>query len=365
MLGAGHRSHCGQGKIVAARLPPERAPASQSRSPTIFQVLLIIVGLALLVAGAELLVRGSVSIAARLGMSPLLIGLTLVSIGTSTPELVTTVQAALIGSAGIALGNVVGSNIANSLLIVGLAAAVAPISVHVNALRRDGVISMLAVIAFALIAAFLAFDRLAGAVLLLGLAGYLVLSYLSERRAYGEDGAGGEHGAALQMAEAGGLIGHAPMKYRAAMQIVVWLAMCVGGIALLAFGGQWLIEGASTLAADLGVSDTIIGLTIVAIGTSSPELVTSLLAALRRQGDVAFGNIIGSNIFNVLGIAGVAAIINPSQVPERIIGIDNPVMLAAQALLLVLALTGLRIARTEGLVLVAAYIGYVFIVWPR
>ena len=300
-------------------------------------VLLLLLGFVTLIAGGEMLVRGAVEVARRFGMSPMFIGLTLVGFGTSSPELVTSVQAALQGSPGIAVGNVVGSNICNVLLILGVAALMSPIAVRRADLRRDGLV--LALVTLAALAAIQwgAVGRLVGVLFVLALAGYIALALVQGR--------------ADPVDEA------APSK----PPMDAWLAtgLFFGGLALVILGAGWLVEGAIRLARNLGVSETVIGLTIVAVGTSLPELVTSVLAAVRRQVDVAFGNVIGSNIYNILGILGVTAVIHPLEVPLEIIAFDGWVMAAAATLLITVAATGWRVSRREGAVLLTLYVGYI------
>jgi cation:H+ antiporter len=324
-------------------------------------------GLVLLIVGGDLLVRGAVQVASRLGVSPLVIGLTLVGFGTSTPELVTSVQAALIGAPGIAFGNIVGSNIANILLIVGASAILCPIAVTSAALKRDGVFMIAVAVTFAALAAMLPMMRLTGAVFVLALAGYIYLAFRQERQATsGQHGAIYDKGAALQAADPG--LAPAPdapaMEAPEKTSILVPVLITIAGLAMVIGGGTLLVSGAVTLARAFGISETVIGLTIVAIGTSLPELVTSVMAASRRQGDVAFGNIVGSNIYNILGIGGATALIAPSPVPAEIVSFDNLVMLAASVLLVILAWTGLKIDRREGVALLAGYLFYVYWIWP-
>lgn len=300
----------------------------------------IVLGLVLLYVGGELLVRGSVAVAAALGMSPLLIGITLVGFGTSTPELVTSIDAALRGLPGIAVGNVVGSNIANILLILGLGAVISPIAFTQRALSRDVFVVTLTGIAILALAAVGEVGRIAGTALVLALAAYLVLAQSQERTS-------GWRAASATVSAAAG--------------INPWLSLLIAivGIAIVVAGAHLLVDGAVELAAFFGVSDTIVGLTVVAVGTSLPELATTVTAALRRQGDVALGNILGSCIFNVFGILGVTAIVQPLIVPEVIFRFDAWVLLATTLLLVVFAITGRRLNRAEGIVFVAAYAGYV------
>lgn len=311
--------------------------------------LLLVGGLVLLVGGGHILVQGAVSVAGRLGVSPLVIGLTLVGFGTSTPELVTSVQASLAGAPGIALGNIVGSNIANSLLIVGLSALVAPIAVRSAALRRDGTLMVVVTVAFALLALVLPFGRLLGTVFLIGLIAYIV-------HAFREESAGTpDHGAAFDKAEA---TQETAPALRGGKGWPVALLAALGGLALVVLGGHLLVTGAVALAKALALPETVIGLTIVAVGTSLPELVTSVIAAMRRHSDVAFGNVIGSNIYNILGIAGITALIAPTEVPADIIRLDNTILVLVTFLLFGVAWTGLRVGRREGGVLLACYVAY-------
>lgn len=327
----------------------------------------LLAGLGLLVVGGELLVRGAVGVAERLGMSPLLIGLTLVGFGTSTPELVTSVEAALIGSPGIAIGNVVGSNIANILLILGLSALISPITVASRALARDGVLVLAVALVFVGIGFLLPLDRIVGAALLAGLVGYIWLAWLQESR----DGADG-HTAAYEKAEAFDELHDGPIRHQREAKawaervgLLLPLAMAIGGLGIVVLGGKLLVDGAIALARSSGVSETVIGLTIVAVGTSMPELVTSIVAAIRKHSDVALGNVMGSNLYNILGIGGTTAIISPTVVPPDIVRFDNLVMVAASLALLVLAYSGRRISRLEGAVLLAGYVAYLYVLLPK
>ena len=316
-------------------------------------------GLALLIMGGEFLVRGAVRVAERFGISPLVIGLTLVGFGTSAPELVTSVRAALAGAPGIAYGNITGSNIANILLIAGLSALIAPIAVQSAALRRDGGVMLAATAVFAALAATVPVTRLAGLSFVLVLAAYVWFAIRQERTTAADHGALYDKAAALEGVDP------AIMPESTARR-PLWrpLATALGGLVLVIGGGGMLVDGAVELARLMQVSETVIGLTIVAVGTSAPELATSVAAALRRQGEMAFGNIIGSNIYNLLGIGGATALIAPSEVPERIAGFDNPLMLLVTVAFLGLAWTGLRVSRREGAALLAGYGAYVWWLWP-
>ncbi|NDR58237.1 calcium/sodium antiporter [Aliiruegeria sabulilitoris] len=306
---------------------------------------LIVLGLTGLVLGGELLLRGAVSAARNLRISPMVIGLTLVGFGTSTPELVTSLQAALAGSPGIAVGNIVGSNIGNVLLILGIAALLAPIAVAPAAFRRDGTMLLIAT-GLCLLAVLVGnIGRLGGGVLAAALAGYLFYTFRAERRS--SDTATSE----LYEAEAEILPG-------AGQSVGAALGLAAVGLIVTILGARFLVVGAISTAQAAGISETVIGLTIVAIGTSMPELVTSVLAVRKGQGDVALGNVLGSNIFNVLGILGVTAMVQPIAVPAQIIRFDIWVMIGAALMLVLFARTGWRIGRREGGVMLGCYIGY-------
>jgi cation:H+ antiporter len=303
----------------------------------------LLAGLALLLGGGEALVRGSVAVATRLGVSKLLIGLTLVGFGTSTPELVASLQAALRDLPGVAIGNVVGSNIANILLILGVSTLILPIATTSQAFRRDGSVLIAVSLLMTAVVFLGTLGRPAGLGFLTLLAAYTVYTYFSERR-------GQTPGDGLYAAEAD----------EVAMQVSMpaALALAIGGIAGVIIGASLLVGAAIDIARAAGLSEAVIGLTLVAIGTSLPELVTSVMAALRRHGDVAFGNIIGSNVFNILGIAGLTAVVAPIPVPAQIARFDVWVMLGSALLLVVFSVTGWRVSRREGAVLLAAYGAY-------
>lgn len=298
----------------------------------------LLVGLALLYAGAELTVRGARSLGLRAGLSPVLVGLTFVAFGTSAPELVVSLRGALQGHDGLALGNVVGSNICNILLILGLCSLVRPMEVHAQLLRVDvpllvGVSTLTA----GLLLLLGGLGRLGGACLLGGLAVYTISSV---RRARLESEAVVAEVRAAQP-EPGS---------RAWLDV----AFALLGLGLLVGGGAAFVDGAAALAARLGVPANIIGLTVVAVGTSLPELASSLLAAVRAQGDIALGNVVGSNLFNLLGILGIVALIQPvgmGGVQLR----DLVVMLAAALLLFAFLYSRRRLERWEGAVLLVGY----------
>jgi cation:H+ antiporter len=299
--------------------------------------LYLLAGLTGLFLGGEALVRGSVGIARRMAIPPLLIGLTVVGFGTSTPELLVSVEAAWRGVPDIALGNIVGSNIANILLIVGLSALVWPIRVIGATLRRDTAVMMAAALVLVPIFYLGQVGRLSGALLVLGLAGYLIWAYLKPGVAVIEDE---------------GVPAPTSLPVSA-----LWVA---GGLVALMLGARFLVDGAVAIARGYEMSEAFIGLTIVAVGTSLPELATSLIAALRRQSEIAIGNIIGSNIFNVLGILGVTALITPIPVASRFLSFDLPALIAVSLVLSVLLVTRPVIGRGVGVAMLAGYAAYIW-----
>ncbi|MBA3069760.1 MAG: calcium/sodium antiporter [Hyphomonas sp.] len=319
--------------------------------------LLVLGGLVLLFIGGEALVRGSVSVARKLNISELVIGLTLVGFGTSVPELVTSLQAVERNAVGIAVGNVVGSNIANILLVLGLAAIITPIVVHPRALARDGAIMIAATLLLCGLLWFDQFGRVAGFLLIALLISYLVFSLIADQRRH--DATADLHKAEGESVEAG-------------YGLTVGLLIAAAGLVGVVIGANLLVTGASTLARSFGISETVIGLSIVAVGTSLPELATSVVAAFRKRADVAIGNIIGSNIFNILGILGITALVRPFSVrgdagAEAMAG-DQPVSIIAAmdvgalvlsaGLLMLFVMTGRQIARWEGAVLLLGYALY-------
>ncbi len=306
-------------------------------------LVLVAAGLVLLFVGGEALVRGAVAIAERMGVSKLLIGLVIVGFGTSTPELLVSVKAALDGASEIALGNVVGSNIANILLIFGLAAVIAPVMGWARTAVREALVATLvSLVAFALVQGAV-ISRMEGIAMLLVLVGYLVASYWLERR---------DRSAQTFQHEAEAFAGGVAARR--------WVPplLALGGIVALVFGADLLVEGAVNIARVYGVPDAVIGLSLVAIGTSLPELATAIVAAIRRQSDVVLGNVIGSNIFNILAILGVTVVIQPIEVSARFRDVDTPVMLGVALLLLALLFATRRIGRGWGLVMLGLYAVY-------
>lgn len=305
-------------------------------------ILYLVLGLVLLYYGAEALVRGSSSLALRLGLSPLVIGLTVVAFGTSSPELVVSLKAGLAGQGNISVGNVVGSNICNLGLILGLCALVTPVATTSQIVRMDIPI-MIAVTAFA---TFLlsngTLTRTEGTLLATLLLAYVIFSIRLARR-QPADALGAEFGEAVKVSKRG---------------LAVDLLMVAGGLVLLVFGARFLVDGAVIIARAFGWSDALIGLTVIAIGTSLPELATSLVAAVKKEADIALGNIVGSNIFNLLGILGITAMVTPLA-ESGISLIDYAVMAVFALVLWPMAYHQKRITRLEGAILLAGYAAYV------
>ena len=307
----------------------------------------IIIGLALLALGGEGVVRGAVGVARRLGVSELLIGLTLVGFGTSTPELLTSLNAAAAGSPGIAIGNVVGSNIGNILLIFAIVILVRPVLVDRKAITRDSAVMIGVSALLVAIAVFVGeMARWVGGVFVAGLIAYIVIAFLMERK--------GGSPAEMHAGEVKEHTGEKPDP------LGLSIVFALGGLGLLIVGADQLVSGAITLAQAVGMSETVIGLTIVAIGTSLPELVASLAAALKGRSDVAIGNIIGSNIYNILGILGLTALIAPVSVPPDMIGRDWIALFGAAVLLVALAFINGKFGRLAGLAFIALYGVYTY-----
>lgn len=302
-------------------------------------------GFMLLLGGAEFLVRGAVQVAARAGLSAMLIGMTVVAFGTSAPEFVVSLSAALDGAPGIALGNVIGSNIANIWLILGATAVFAPVVVDVRAVIRDGLMLVGSSLLFTWLCLLGTIESVAGALLLFLLFAYFLRSYLRER-------ANGSASAHLHEREAEEF---QDVKMNAWL---AWLSL-LGGLAAVAYGAEVLVDGGTQIARSAGVPEEVIGLTLIAFGTSLPELAASVMAAWRGHTDVAIGNVVGSNLFNLLGVAGGVAAITTLPVPDQIRDFDLWVMMAATVMMLAFLLQGSRLGRREGALFVGIYAAYV------
>lgn len=307
-------------------------------------LLITVVGLIALILGAEVMIRGAVDVALRARITPLVVGLTVVSMGTSLPELLVSVLAALKGNPAVAVGNVVGSNIANISLVLGASVLIFPIEVDRDAKRIHWPVMMIASLIFVGLLYNDLFSRWEGLLFVIALVIYVTFMVRSSRRKH-----------AVQ--------GSAP----ALAKMPLWrsLLMLVIGIGVLGLGADWFVEGAVGLAATFGVSDRVIGLTVVAVGTSLPELVTSLMAALRKQPDISLGNLVGSNIFNLLGILGVTAVVRPIVVDSGEFLLDLVMMLGLALILLPLMRLGPRLGRWQGALLFTAYVTYLILVLQK
>lgn len=309
-------------------------------------ILSLIGGLAIMLAGAEGLVRGASALALKVGISPLVVGLTVVAFGTSSPELVVSIGSALEGNSDIAIGNVIGSNISNIALILGITALINPIKINVQVIKREIPIMIAVTLIFLLMFLDLSLSRLEGALLFAGIIFYTSISYYLSKK---------ENKEVEQEFEK-----EIPaVKGRTTTSIL----FVVIGFVCLAAGSNFFVNAAVEIAMLFNVSQVIIGLTIVAIGTSLPELITSIVASLKKEGDIAIGNVVGSNIFNLLSILGITAVILPIA-SEGIKLIDLGMFVLTAVIMLPLARTGFVLNRWEGALLIILYIVYVYLIIP-
>ncbi|CAN5635329.1 calcium/sodium antiporter [soil metagenome] len=301
-------------------------------------LLLFLAGLVTLVAGGELLVRGAARLAGATGVSPLVIGLTVVAFGTSAPELAVSVQSGMAGQGDIAVGNVVGSNIFNVLLILGMSAAIVPLVVSRQLVRVDVPVMIAVSAAMVLLTLDGHLSRAESLMLVLGLVTYIVAQIVMSRRAAPLEG---------DVIESGGSM---PRN----------LLLILIGLTLLVLGSRWLVDASVMIAQVFGITELVIGLTIVAAGTSMPELATSIIAGMRGQRDIAVGNVVGSNIFNILAVLGISGLLSASGIPvsTAAITLDIPIMFAVAVLCLPIFYSGARISRWEGLLFVVYYVLY-------
>ena len=311
-------------------------------------VLLIVGGLVVLVLGAEVLVRGASRLAAAVGISPLVIGLTIVAFGTSSPELAVSLQSALNGQPDLAVGNVVGSNILNVLLILGISASIIPLLVAQQLVRLDVPIMIGASVLVWVLALNGAISRVEGIGLFLIMLGYLGFLLWQSRR---------EHNPAVEAEYEQEFTSDEPRNLRHSLLNVV---LVVVGLAMLILGSRLFVQGAGDLARMFGLSELVIGLTIVALGTSLPEVAASIMAALKGERDIAVGNVVGSNIFNLLAVLALTAVVAPGGVPVSTgaLNLDIPFMVAVALACLPIFVTGNVIARWEGGVFLAYYVAY-------
>ena len=298
--------------------------------------LMLIIGLSLLVWGGNLLVDGSVGVAKKMGLSSLVIGLVLVGFGTSTPELLASLLSVLKGSNGIALGNVVGSNIANILLVLGAAAVIHPVKIDIKDFKRDGFFLMLASIMVVASVYFGIINRAIGFILVSTLIGYVFYCYKTDKKNHQDE-----------------------EKEPTKMSLTKALILSFVGIGLTMLGAKFLVDNAILLARMWGVSEAVIGLTIVAVGTSLPELAASMTASFKKENGVAFGNVVGSNIYNALFILGAVALILPIKIEENM-RIDSLIMLLVAFVLTGVAFWKKCFSRTIGFLFLCSYAAYIW-----
>jgi cation:H+ antiporter len=309
-------------------------------------ILLLFIGLALLLGGGEVLVKGAVSIAKRMHISPMVVGLTVVSFGTSAPELLVSLQAALEGHADIAVGNVIGSNIANLALVLGCTALVLPIPVARNTIRIDWPAMMIATLMFTIAIQDGEISQVEGLVFFASLVGYIFFLFYKSRKETKTQRSEQTLTGLVEEKSAKGLL----------LDVGLVILGCIG----LVFGADLLVGGATSLAQSYGISERVIAVTVVAFGTSVPELATSLIAAFRKELDISVGNLIGSNIFNICAVLGLTSIVTPIGVNQAVIDSDIYWVLGITFLVLVLSLHRYLIQRWKGALLVLFYLVYVF-----
>jgi cation:H+ antiporter len=305
-------------------------------------------GLGALVVGAEVMVRGAARAAAGLGISPIVVGLTVVSIGTSMPELAVGVVAALEDSGALAVGNVAGTNVVNLLFVLGLSALILPLAIEMRTLRFELPVMAGAAILLWALAANGVLSRVDGLILVISAIAYTFAVIRASRRETRE--------AAAEFAEA-----YPADETRASgRRIGVDVGMMLGGIAIVVLGAEWLVNAAVGMAREFGVSDALIGLTVVAIGTSAPELVTTVVSTLRGERDIAVGNLLGSSIYNILLILGITCLVpaHGLEVPPALVRIDIPIMVGVTLACIPILISGRRVGRIEGGTMVVAYLAY-------
>jgi cation:H+ antiporter len=326
----------------------------KERLPMLTSAAWFLAGLGALVVGAEVMVRGGGTLASRLGISPIVVGLTVLSIGTSMPELTVGVVSAAEGSGALAVGNIAGTNIVNLLLVLGLSALLLPLAIEISTMRFElPVMAMAALLLWAL-AADGVLSRLDGLILLVGAIVYTVVLIWTARRESREVAT--EFAAAYTANGAGHAV---PANDRRTI-LILHVGMMLGGIAVVVLGAEWLVDAAVGMARGFGVSDAFIGLTVVAIGTSAPELVTTIVSTLRNQRDIAIGNLLGSSIYNILLILGITCLV-PTHglvLPPSLVRIDIPIMVTVVLVCIPIFISGRRVHRAEGAAMVVAYLSF-------
>lgn len=345
-------------RVPLARFASIRPPASRRvcsggalrdvrpPGPSMTSLLWLLLGLAVLLAGGELLVRYASRLAALAGVTPLVVGLTVVAFGTSSPELAVSTRAAWVGESEVALGNVVGSNIFNALGILGISALILPCAVGSIVIRRDIPIMVIASIAMLAVALDGAISRIDGAIFVAALVAYVVVMIRQSRREVAEVRKAFEEAMPK------------PDRTDPLRSVAVSIGGILVGLVLLVLGTRWFVDAAVDIALALGIGERVVGLTIVAVGTSMPELITSIVATIRGERDIVIGNVVGSNTFNILGILGISSLVAPIPAGEATLWVDMPLAIAVAIACLPLAITGGRINRWEGALFVGWYSVY-------
>ena len=316
--------------------------------------LYLLIGLSMLVGGGTLLVNGSTAVAYKLNVSKIIISIVIVGFGTSTPELVTTLKASILNSPGIAIGNVVGSNIANILLVLGIAASILPINQLRKTYRRDSLMLIISLLLVAVAAWFGHVNLPIGIIFITSLIIFIVYSYKEDRKTFSavKD--------TTNSVETGTVKTETVETGTYNKNIFIYIGIAIAGIGLTLFGADMLVKSAIELARNFNISETLIGLTVVAVGTSLPELAAAVIATIKKESDIVLGNIIGSNIYNVLFILGVSGIIDPVTFPESIVMFDLPVMGAVSFILIFFIWFGKVMNRFVGVAFLILYVVYVY-----
>lgn len=319
----------------------------------LINILLIVFGLSVLIAGGEFLVKGAIGIAAKARLSTLVIGMTVVSFGTSAPELLVSLKAAYMDAPEIAIGNVIGSNIANIALVLGITVLIFPMPVSRNTIKYDWPMMLISGLLFFVFALNLMIQRWEGILLFLVLIAFLVFLITNSRKNNKKN-----------EEEIDEVVELSPTQLKADKKkfslSILWVSI---GLVGLYFGAQWLIDGAKSLGEDMGLSKHVIGITVVAFGTSVPELVTCVVAAYRKQMDISVGNLIGSNIFNVLAVIGITAMVTPISVDEEVVFWDMLWMLGIFIALLPMILYKRKVGRISGAILLTSYVVYIYLLF--
>lgn len=324
----------------------EHSESGTSEDVMVVQSLLLLLGFIILVGGAEFLVRGARRIALLLGIPTLIVGLTVVAFGTSAPELFVSLAAAIEGNGDVAIGNIIGSNICNILLIVGITACLSPIVIAPSLIKREMPIMLITLILFIVFSYDLKISRVEGGVLVLGLFGYLYLNYLIVTR--------GESSLQAEVLEAEGSV---DLENKGILHDIGFLLL---GLAGLVIGAELIVTNATLIAREVGISDLVIGVTLIALGTSLPELATTVIAAIQKEADLAVGNAVGSNIFNVLSVVGFAALTTPLAVKASALSFDMVFMLLSSLLLWPVMIFFGTLGRISGVLMLLAYGGYIY-----